>query len=86
MRITLDAGGEGEASAFEGHVLRAILPRAFAPGAPVVFSVSLAGEARSLRGKSIGSKRREDGAFEVRMRMISLRREERAALEAALTP
>jgi hypothetical protein len=36
---------------------------------------------RTLVGKSAGSKRREDGAFDVRVRLHSLTREDRAWLE-----
>ena len=77
-------GGEGEALAFAGEVLTCALPRAFAPGAPIELSVVAEGEAVALRAKSIGSKRRDDGRFEVRMRLVNLRREHREALSRAL--
>lgn len=78
--IVLSEGGEGEATRLEGEVLHLILARAFAPGAPVAFAATIAGERVALTGKSIGSKRREDGRFDVRLRMTNLRREDRARL------
>lgn len=78
--VVLSEGGEGEATRLEGEVLHLILARAFAPGAPVAFAATIAGERVALTGKSIGSKRREDGRFDVRLRMTNLRREDRARL------
>lgn len=78
--VVLSEGGEGEATRLEGEVLHLILARAFAPGAPVAFAATFAGERVALTGKSIGSKRREDGRFDVRLRMTNLRREDRARL------
>ena len=77
-------GGDGEALGFAGKMLVCALPRAFAPGAPIELSVVAGEEALALRGKSIGSRRREDGRFEVRMRLVNLRREHREALTRAL--
>lgn len=81
--LTLDDGARGEAVRVDGEVLEAVLPRAFAPGAPA--RMELDGDAPiPIEGKTIGSKRRDDGRFDVRMRLINLRREHRAALESAL--
>ena len=79
-RVVLAAGGEGEAARIEGEVLHLIPARAFAPGAPVALEATIEGEAVALTGKSIGSKRRDDGRFDVRLRMTNLRREERLRL------
>ena len=84
IRLTLEGGGEGEAVRLEGQHLTAVFARAFAPGAPIPFTAALETPI-TLRGKSLGSKRREDGRFTVRMRLISLRKIERAALEAGLS-
>jgi hypothetical protein len=83
MKIVL---GElaGEAQTLEGEVLALVLPRAFAPGAPIAFSAEVEGGAIALHGKTIGSKRREDGRFDVRVRMTNLRRGDRERLIAAL--
>lgn len=79
MKLRLATGEEGEATAIDGNLLTFLSPRAFAPGAPIHFSTL--GEAeRSLEGRTIGSKRVEDGRFEVRMRFVNLRREDREVL------
>ena len=79
MKLRLATGEEGEATAIDGNLLTLLSPRAFAPGAPICFSTL--GEAeRSFEGRTIGSKRLEDGRFEVRMRFVNLRREDREVL------
>jgi hypothetical protein len=55
-------------------------PKAFPPGQPLQFA--LANSAVQLQARAIGSKRAGE-AFEVRVRLINLRRETREALEAA---
>ena len=84
VRLVLERGGEARAESFDGKVLSCVSPRAFAPGAPIRFRAELPSGERALDGKSLGSKRREDGAFTVRMRLVSLRREAREALVEAL--
>ncbi|MGF1467911.1 MAG: hypothetical protein ACFCGT_17460 [Sandaracinaceae bacterium] len=78
-----EVGAEGEAVAFAGQVLHLHLPRAFAPGAPVRVRVDVAGEALGLEGKTIGSKRLDEGRFHVRVRLVNLRRAQREALVRA---
>lgn len=86
MSVPLKAGeASGEALRFEGGVLHVVLDRAFAPGKPTDLQLTLGGDTLSLRGKSLGSKRREDDRFDVRLRMLSLRKGERAALAALAT-
>jgi hypothetical protein len=83
VKLRLATGEEGEAIAIDGNLLTLLSPRAFAPGAPIQFSTL--GEAeRSFEGRTIGSKRVEDGRFEVRMRFVNLRREDREALQREL--
>lgn len=57
-------------------------PKAFPPGQPLKFELAESG--LELQARAIGSKRVDD-AFEVRVRLINLRRELREALEAAWT-
>ena len=78
--VKIAGGGEGEALAFAGEVLHVVIDRAFAPGAPLAIELAHASGPLSLSGKTIGSKRREDGRFDVRVRLVSLRREDRARL------
>ncbi|MEM1418190.1 MAG: hypothetical protein AAGH15_25060 [Myxococcota bacterium] len=75
VRIT-DA--DGAFLAYAGGILELVSPAPFAPGAPTRFEV----DGIPLEGKSLGSKRRPDGDFHVRFRLINLRREHRLRLEA----
>jgi len=86
VSVPLTVGGEpGEAVAFDGdESLRLIAPRAYAPGTPIELELALGAESLALRGKARGSKRRDDGRFDVHARLVSLRREARAALTDAL--
>lgn len=71
--------------AFDGHVLRVVSPRAYAPGAPVSLATRMPdGSEHGLEGRTIGSRRQADGRFEVRLRLVNLRRATRLALAAAL--
>jgi hypothetical protein len=83
--ITLEGGGGGELARVEGEVLHAVLERPFAPGSPVRMRVQVGGgggEALPIQGKTIRSKKRDDGRFDVRMRLINLRREHREKLQS----
>lgn len=82
--LTLSSGGEGEAVDLAGEVLRVVLPRAFAPGAPVTLTVDLDAPV-TITGKTIGSKLRDDGRFDVRLRLVNLRRSDREALARLAT-
>ncbi len=80
--VRFAGGGEGVAEAYAEGVLALVAPRAYAPGAPMSFDVVVeASAALSLAGRAIGSKRRDDGRFSVRIRLTNLRRAEREALE-----
>lgn len=82
--VRVDEGGEGELVRLSGEVLYTVLDRAFAPGRPLRLRVTLLGveEVLPVQGKVIGSKKRDDGRFDVRLRLINLRREHREQLEA----
>jgi hypothetical protein len=82
MPVPLDFVGEGrgEAVNFDGKILNARSPRAFAPGMPLQMIASPGDSPLRLQGKSIGSRRSGDGAFEVRIRLVNLRREQRERL------
>lgn len=84
LPVEFSSGDLGEAVAFDGKILSLISPGAFAPGMPLGFRVDARGEALELNGKSIGSRRRADGRFDVRVRLVSLRREQRETLESLL--
>ncbi len=71
-------GGEGELVGYAKNVVELVSPISFAPGQPARFEVA----ELSLEGRSLGSRKRDDGRFTVRFRLISLRREERERLES----
>jgi hypothetical protein len=76
--------GVAELLSFDGKVFTMASPDAFAPGAPVRLRATLDGEERPIEGRCLGSRRRDDGRFEVRLRLINLRRADRVALERAV--
>jgi hypothetical protein len=78
--VKVEQGGEGEALSVAGEVLHIVIDRAYAPGAPISMSVARADGELGLRGKTIGSKRREDGRFDVKLRLVSLSRVDRERL------
>jgi hypothetical protein len=86
LAVAVRDHGDARAVAFAGEVLELICDRAHPPGRPLALTVVLPDAALALNGKTIGSKRRPDGHFDVRLRMSSVRREQRAALEQALAP
>ncbi len=77
MEIRLESGEDAEARAFDGTILTLLSPRAFAPGSPIRFGVVVDDGERSYEGRAIGSKRVDDNHFEVRMRFVNLRRDDR---------
>jgi len=84
VKLRLDSGEEADARTFDGAVLTVSSPRAFAPGAPIRFSATTDGEARSFEGRAFGSKRVDNVHFEVRLRLVNLRRADREVLVARL--
>jgi hypothetical protein len=81
-RLRVREGGEGEALRLEGEVLHTVIDRAFAPGAPLGITLAVGDASLALAVKTIGSKRRDDGRFDVRLRLTNVRREEREILKA----
>jgi len=80
--IQLESGETGELTGFDGKLLSLTAPTARAPGQPTAFTVQTADGAREYAGRSIGSKLRDDGRFDVRMRLVNLTRVAREALQA----
>ena len=76
-------GTSGEAVSYAGELLTIVCARAHPPGRPLEITLRAGEEPLALRGKSAGSKRRDDGSFDVRLRLHSLRREDRDALAGA---
>ncbi len=84
VKVRLDSGEEAEARAFDGALLTLWSPRAFAPGAPILFTAITEGDTRNFEGRALGSKRVAEVQFEVRMRFVNLRREDRELLARQL--
>lgn len=80
--LRLSTGEEAELVSLAGVQAAIVSPRAFAPGAPLSFEVRLEDGPLALEGKSHGSRRRDDGRYDVRLRMVNMRRSERLRLEA----
>ena len=84
MKVRLESGAEAEARACDGNTLTLRSPQAFAPGSPIRFCVVVDEEERNLEGRTIGSRRIDDGRYEVRLRFVNLRRGDRDCLLRAL--
>ena len=85
--LLLSDGEHGRALAFADGVLHMICERPHPPGQPLALTLRLPDAAElALQGKCAGSKRRDDGEFDVKLRLNSLRREQRASLEQLLGP
>jgi len=84
VEVRLDSGEDAEALRFDGTTLAMLSPRAYAPGAPIRFSATTDHDTRNFEGRAIGSKRVDDGRFEVRMRFVNLRRADRELLSGRL--
>lgn len=84
LPATLADGKQAELVSLEGELLGLTAPRAFAPGQPVELTARLDTGQLRLAGKTLGSKRREDGRFDVRLRLVNLRKSDRETLQSLL--
>ncbi len=75
----------GTAVSCEGLLLTMLSPKAFPPGRPIELSLLLPEGELALAGRSIGSKKRDDGLFEVRLRLVNLRKDARQKLDACFS-
>jgi hypothetical protein len=80
----LETGEAAELTSVEGEGALLVAPRAYAPGAPLRLDALLADGELPLEAKCLGSKRRPDGRFDVRIRWINLRRTDRERLAGQL--
>jgi hypothetical protein len=80
VKLRLESGEDAEARAFDGGQFTLWSPRAFAPGAPVRFVARFDEGERPLEGRALGSKRIDEHRFEVRVRFVNLRRDDRQRL------
>jgi hypothetical protein len=83
-------GVAGYALGCDAGRLRFVAPKSFPPGQPLALTLQPnAAAPLALNARCVGSKRREDGLFDVQARLINLDRATREALAeafAALNP
>jgi hypothetical protein len=84
MELRLESGETVAATTFDGRTLTLQSPKAFAPGSPIRFQSVEADGPRSFEGRTLGSRRVDDTTFEVRLRLINLRRADREHLVAKI--
>lgn len=76
----IDDKHEATVTACDDKLLSAIAPVALPPGRPMQVMLRLPEQELVLVGRCIGSKKRDEGGFTVRMRLTNLRREMREAI------
>ncbi len=88
MKLRLESGHDALGLTFDGKLLKLTSPLAFAPGSPIRFRFTAIVEAgeRSFEGRVLGSKRMDEQGFEVRLRLVNLRRDDRELLLKNLSP
>jgi hypothetical protein len=84
--VRLEDGTAARAVGLAGEVLHLVTERAYPPGRPLAFSLQVAEATMALQGKAAGSKLREDGRFDVKVKLHTLRREHRATLTGLTWP
>lgn len=84
IELRFTTGEEGRAVALDGDMLEVRTAASHPVGEPLAFALALADGPLALEGKSRGSRRLDDGAFEVRVRLVTLRRADRERLVSAL--
>lgn len=74
------SGAVGTWEAVSGEVATFHLDKAYAPGAPITIEAAL-GDGVTVHAKAINSRKRE-GGFEVKAKLITVRRADRLRIEA----
>jgi hypothetical protein len=83
LNVSLSGGIHALAVNYRVNTLYLVCAGAYPPGKPLTLRAELGDESLDLQGKSAGSKLRSDGRYDVTLRLVSLRREQRIALEQA---
>ena len=86
IAVSFGDGATGQAVAFDGAVIECVVTIPQAPGRPVEVVLQLGDGPLTLRTRSRGSRRVDEGCFRVKLRPVALHREERTRLEAAFPP
>lgn len=82
-QVSIHNRGPARGVGYTEGVLLLICERAHPPGRPLELTLQLPDAMLTLSGKIIDSKRRADNRYDVRLRLSSVRREQRVALEQA---
>ena len=69
LPVVFEDGGAGEAHAHDGEILQLVSEQPYPPGQPLRWTLELPDGSLAMQGKSLGSKRREDGCFDLRARL-----------------
>lgn len=79
--VTLADGAPAAVVEYSAGQLSLICAAAYPPGKPISLRGPCDGSELELHGKSAGSKLRSDARFDVKLRLVSLRRTDRQRLE-----
>jgi len=84
VNLRLESGHDAVGLTFDGNLLKLSSPVAFAPGSPIRFIAKGMDGDRSLEGRVLRSKRKGEQQFEIRIRLVNLRRDDRELLLTTL--
>jgi hypothetical protein len=85
IAINITGAGPAVATGIGGEIVSLVSPKAFAPGQPLTFTLAAELAGVEFQAKSLGSKRRADGQFDLRVRLVNLSRSSRERLTAILS-
>ncbi|MBK8173048.1 MAG: hypothetical protein IPK60_22320 [Sandaracinaceae bacterium] len=75
-KVEFERGESGEVSSWDGSTMTVLASGPYAPGAPTRMKIHLETTAVDVEARAKDSKRVADGRFQVRLRVINLRREQ----------
>lgn len=84
LEATTTDGAAITVTAFDGNLTTVLCTRPYAPGQPMLFVLPFEPPA-TVDGRTVGARRRADGLYEIRLRLVALTREVRVRwLEAMM--
>lgn len=81
--LRIEEVGQAELVHFAGEVTQFVSEKAFAPGKPLDVHAAFSEGEVPFKLKVIGSRRRDDGRFDVRARVVNLTKDLRERLQRA---
>lgn len=85
VAATFLRGETGHLVSWDGETMVLSASAAYAPGSPLEATLQLVDGPLRVEGRTKDSKRDASGAFSVRVRVINLRREDKARLQTAIS-